>query len=861
MTAQFEASQDSHQPSMNDLSRPLVVLVHGIRTSGKWIRRIKPILEARACCVVEPAGFGFFDVFRFMLPGPTRKAVIETVKWKLLHAIDRHRERPLIIVAHSFGTFCITEILKDSPQIRPTRLLFCGSIVAQNFRWDSLSQMAPDRGMRVVNECGARDIWPPLAHSVTFGYGSSGTGGFQVPGVEDRCHDLGHSGYFTKEFVQQFWVPFIKDGTISHSQFEEEMPEAPWWISVMGLRPLLPWVSWMFLAVLSGAIIFGLRLWKIKQPAGVQQVDQSAQTNSMVAAVAYEAQQAEKYADDRYLAISSVLQNPQATVAQQVAALRELPEAMCARVPVATVDNDAPGGMRTESNIPNLIRLRNVLREYIRFDRTQQFSKVESDDIYNTMRPLADASTEILYALHRLGPSNPAKPQQHLWTWLPKNYKSGVPRSSEADPAPEPRPKFDRQDERIIELSHMDARDFERLCVPFAMYDTQRSAQWTVVFPAGAIFRRAKLQGAHFYKSELHEADFTEAEMQRADFLLAKMRRAKFYKTNLQGATIQQADLRGAHFEDSSANGADFGSADLSGARFSFCSLEGSDFEGAKLDWGRVLGNAVGANMKFASLKGAHLYGDFAGADFFEAVLKGTMLEGASFGGRRLYCKVGTVTGPPSGSFAWGGLFEPILDASDEASNGRVAILFPGAVLSKLKEIDAPLKYVRLVEVSRGECLQELTKLIAAKRGDTIYEQAEDILAQVRYLSDHELENVLWPDSLEPVLKQAFGGQRTQMRERAVTLLRVGIGRTSFKSKDGAAWMDKATLELFSKILADDVHVAMARNLWEKGKIDDIRADLSQVEPRGNYSGAWLHDRSQWSFWREFEKANPSASK
>lgn len=250
-------SEAQQQPSHNDASRSLVVFVHGIRTSGKWIRRIKPVLEGEGCCVVESAGFGFFDMFRFLLPGPTRKAVIETVKWKLLHAIDRHKERPLVIVAHSFGTFCITEILKDSPQIRPARLLFCGSIVAQNFRWDSLSQMSPDRGMRVVNECGARDVWPPLAHSVTFGYGSSGTGGFQVPGVEDRCHDLGHSGYFTKEFVRQFWVPFIKDGTITHSSFEEEMPETPWWISVIGLRPLLPWLLWVVLTALALVIVFG----------------------------------------------------------------------------------------------------------------------------------------------------------------------------------------------------------------------------------------------------------------------------------------------------------------------------------------------------------------------------------------------------------------------------------------------------------------------------------------------------------------------------------------------------------------------------------------------------------------------------
>lgn len=256
MTGEETEASPKPQTSKTHPSRPLVVVVHGIRTSGKWFRRLQPVLQRQADCVVEPAGFGFFNVFRFLLPGPTRKTAIEIVKRKLIHAIDRHKGRPLVIVSHSFGTYCVTNILKDNPQIRPSRLLFCGSIVDQEFHWHSLSQMAPEWGMTVVNDCGARDIWPPLAHSMTFGYGSSGSGGFQFPGVVDRWHDFGHSGFFTKEFVEEFWVPFVRDGTIAHSKYEDDMPETPWWISVIGLRPLLPWIAWFGLALLSLVIVF-----------------------------------------------------------------------------------------------------------------------------------------------------------------------------------------------------------------------------------------------------------------------------------------------------------------------------------------------------------------------------------------------------------------------------------------------------------------------------------------------------------------------------------------------------------------------------------------------------------------------------
>lgn len=247
------------KPSLSK-ETPIVVLVHGIRTSAKWFRRVGAILQDEAECKVEPIGYGFLDTFRFLLPW-TRKSVIETVRWKLTHAIERYKNRPLIIVAHSFGTYCITEILKSSPYIRPAQILLCGSIVAHDFRWDALSQT--NAGLVVVNECGAKDIWPPLAHSITTGYGYSGNRGFQTPGIIDRFHNLGHSGYFTADFVRKFWVPFIKNGVIVRSPFEEEMPESPLWLSLIGLRPIFPWIVWFVLILTVGV---GILFWHLLLP-------------------------------------------------------------------------------------------------------------------------------------------------------------------------------------------------------------------------------------------------------------------------------------------------------------------------------------------------------------------------------------------------------------------------------------------------------------------------------------------------------------------------------------------------------------------------------------------------------------------
>jgi len=420
---------------------------------------------------------------------------------------------------------------------------------------------------------------------------------------------------------------------------------------------------------------------------------------------------------------------------------------------------------------------------------------------------------------------------------------------------PQPRPKLDIQAEGVVDLAHMAARDFVRICVPFALYDAMR---WRAVFPAKASFIRAKLQGVNFYKAELHEADFSEAEMQRSNFLLAKMRRATFFKSNLRAISIQRADLRGAHFEDCDANGADFGSADLSVARFSFCGLEGADFEQSKLDWGRVHKNLAGASMRSASLTGAHLYAECSGVDFSGASMTGAMLEGASFGGRSFFCIVEKVGRPPSLSFAWLGLLQPTFDASKEPRADSVAIRFPGAIMSQLKGLDTPLRYVRLSGVSRDDCLQKLPSA-ANTRSSEIVELIQDFVAQIRDLSVHEIEEVIWPIELEPVLKSAFDASHVARATRTVTLLRVGIGRVEFSSPNGAAWMDQGTLESFTR-LSKDAQLPAHRDDLSEWKTT-MEGELSRVEPRGNYFGAWLNDRAKWSVWNELEKATPSVSK
>jgi hypothetical protein len=84
----------------------------------------------------------------------------------------------------------------------------------------------------ILNEVGTRDVWPAIAESVTWGYGSAGTYGFRRPRVRDRWHNgKNHSAFLEAEFCRKFWTPFLSDGTVVEGSLEPEYP--PWWTRLL----------------------------------------------------------------------------------------------------------------------------------------------------------------------------------------------------------------------------------------------------------------------------------------------------------------------------------------------------------------------------------------------------------------------------------------------------------------------------------------------------------------------------------------------------------------------------------------------------------------------------------------------------
>jgi DNA-binding MarR family transcriptional regulator len=250
----------------------VVLLIHGIRTEADWGPMVRSKLEVPGQIEVIPIRYGYFDAFRFWFPFWTRNKPVERVYEQMRVALQKYKKShpgaKLSIIAHSFGTYIIGEILKRGFDLQIYRLLLCGSVLPQDFLWHQYQGRFDDD--KVVNECGKSDIWPVLAQSASWGYGASGTHGFGAVLVKDRYHAGGHGQYFEPEFVEKYWGPFIRRGEYKGTEFETKIPPTPWWLSVLGVLPLRWLIGLMLIASVVLAGYFLKRQYPVGMPAGVR---------------------------------------------------------------------------------------------------------------------------------------------------------------------------------------------------------------------------------------------------------------------------------------------------------------------------------------------------------------------------------------------------------------------------------------------------------------------------------------------------------------------------------------------------------------------------------------------------------------
>lgn len=231
----------------------LVILVHGIRDIARWQNEVGRALESEGF-IVEHTSYGRLNLFRFLVPFTDRfrAKAVDRVWTDIQHAMDLHKQAEVSIIAHSFGTYVVTRLLRKQFNLKLNRLILCGAVVRYNFEFEQIQdRFVPP----LLNDVGTADPWPAMAESLTTGYGSAGTFGFNRPGVRDRYHNgKGHGHFLNAEFARTYWAPFLTTGNEVPGDVHAESP--PLWVRLIHIFPIKVLVVILLAILIAVAVLY-----------------------------------------------------------------------------------------------------------------------------------------------------------------------------------------------------------------------------------------------------------------------------------------------------------------------------------------------------------------------------------------------------------------------------------------------------------------------------------------------------------------------------------------------------------------------------------------------------------------------------
>ena len=195
---------------------PLIISIHGIRTTGQW-QKIFASVASASPTRIESFYYGRYGLFRFLCPYFNKRLVDRFYRWygdvvKSCPDVDLERfdKRPSV-VAHSLGSWVVGNAMLKYEDIRFDKLVLAGSILPGDFDWATL--FARDQVAFVRNECGQKDPWPRWAGRLVSNTGSGGSDGFDWFGTSVanvRCNWFEHSDSLMRQHIENFWLPVLR---------------------------------------------------------------------------------------------------------------------------------------------------------------------------------------------------------------------------------------------------------------------------------------------------------------------------------------------------------------------------------------------------------------------------------------------------------------------------------------------------------------------------------------------------------------------------------------------------------------------------------------------------------------------------
>ena len=251
---------------------PWFLVVHGMNTRGEWQETLTWLIGRSYGRMVPVAIYKYGKIqpgvlFGFRQRQLMRKLIAKMKVFAEQSAEPGLDERPDVI-AHSFGTWLIANVLSSDRSLKIGRLILLGSVVRPDFPWEELVRR--EQVEAILNHGATNDEWVPMAQYVIPESGPGGTYGFRPPVINIPAVCLHHSDYFEdawlKRLFHDVWQPFLSWRTpqLNSPPVEPRTWKRSWWIVRKATWLLAVSIFLIGLLLVSAALTLGLReLWQL----------------------------------------------------------------------------------------------------------------------------------------------------------------------------------------------------------------------------------------------------------------------------------------------------------------------------------------------------------------------------------------------------------------------------------------------------------------------------------------------------------------------------------------------------------------------------------------------------------------------
>jgi hypothetical protein len=209
-------------------SHGILVSIHGLLSKALWNSELSHISSSNKW-IFAPF---IYDGQPDLLINNTKRLEIIDLFRDWVYDIYTRYEKPISIIAHSFGTYIIAKYIIgfDILPISLNSIILTGSILDNKFDWNEHKGL---KVLKVLNEIAPNDQWVKWMPKDFFKkllmvdslFGQSGVNGFQIKSdiLSQPSNDIfTHNNVIKRDVIEQRWMPYLNANILIHEHEKQK---------------------------------------------------------------------------------------------------------------------------------------------------------------------------------------------------------------------------------------------------------------------------------------------------------------------------------------------------------------------------------------------------------------------------------------------------------------------------------------------------------------------------------------------------------------------------------------------------------------------------------------------------------------